>query len=200
MIDIAHTFVSINISLAYYSIAGVPFVGKPLPVVVQGNSFETVTLSGQATEAGTLVVRGCIMQLPGIERHETLLPLLTEDEEESKFMKSIAFLNEGERSKLPSLNDRFDKKRKHISVALSESGEKAETPRKYLELKIVPEQPSLRIRRTSLTNGAVMLYDGETLVILGHCLTEISLTVIHHNSAPPFVSLWKTYLHFQSIS
>lgn len=141
-------------------------MGKPLPVVVQGNSFETITLSGQATEAGTLVVRGCTIQLPGIERHETLLPLLTEDEEESKFMKSIALLNEGERSKLPSLNDRFDKKHKHVSVTLSESGEKPETPRKYLELKIVPEQPSLRIRRTSLTNGAVMLYDGETLVLL----------------------------------
>jgi hypothetical protein len=32
----------------------------------------------------------------------------------------------------------------------------------FVELKVVPEQPLLRIRRTSLTHGAVMLYEGET--------------------------------------
>lgn len=33
---------------------------------------------------------------------------------------------------------------------------------KFLDCKVVPEQPLLRVRRTSLTHGAVMLYDGES--------------------------------------
>lgn len=144
------------------STSGVQFIGKPQAVVIQGNSLESVTLSGQATEAGVLIIRGCNILLPGTERHETVLPTLTEDEEEKRFLKSIAVLNEGERSKTPSLGDRLDRKRKHISLASSQGGEKAVGPPKYLEVKIVPEQPCLRIRRTSLTNGAVMLYDGET--------------------------------------
>ena len=39
-------------------------------------------------------------------------------------------------------------------------------PKSFYEVKVVPAQPFLRIRRTSLTNGAVMLYDGETYVIM----------------------------------
>ena len=35
---------------------------------------------------------------------------------------------------------------------------------RFLELKVVPEQPLLRVRRSTLTNGSVMLYDGETYV------------------------------------
>lgn len=102
------------------------------------------------------------MLLPGVERHEIVLPVLSEEEEEDRFLKSVAQFNEGERAKSPSLNDRFDKKRKHVSAVLSETSDKASKPSKFLELKVVPEQPYLRIRRTSLTNGAVMLYDGET--------------------------------------
>ena len=137
-------------------------MSKAQSVIIQGNSAESVTLSGRATEAGTLFVRGCSVTLPGVERHEIPLPVLTEEEEENRFLKSIAQLNEGERVKSPSLNDRLDRRRKHVGTVLSETGEKAARPRKYLELKIVPEQPCLRIRRTSLTNGAVMLYEGET--------------------------------------
>ncbi|EJD06035.1 Trs120-domain-containing protein [Fomitiporia mediterranea MF3/22] len=157
--------VALDILEVQLSTSGAPFVGKPQPVVIPGNSFETVTLSGQATEAGILVVRGCSVLLPGTERHETLLPILSEDEEESRFLKAIANLNEEGRSKTPSLNERFDRRRKHTSAISSDAGEKAPKPIKYLELKIVPEQPYLRIRRTSLTNGAVMVYDGETSII-----------------------------------
>lgn len=32
---------------------------------------------------------------------------------------------------------------------------------RYLACKVVPEQPLIRIRSTSLTHGALMLYDGE---------------------------------------
>ncbi|OCB84083.1 hypothetical protein A7U60_g8755 [Sanghuangporus baumii] len=147
------------------STTGVPFVGRPRSVVIQGNSSETVTLSGQATEPGTLVVRGCKVLLPGVERHEIVLPILSEEEEEDRFLKSVAQFNEGERAKSPSLNDRFDKKCKHISTVISEASDKAMKPSRFLELEVVPEQPCLRIRRTSLTNGAVMLYDGETSTI-----------------------------------
>ncbi|KAH8117559.1 Trs120-domain-containing protein [Phellopilus nigrolimitatus] len=148
------------------STTGVSFVCNPSPVMIQPNSFETVTLTGRTTESGTLIIRGCIVQLPGLERHEALLPSRTDEEEEKHFLKSIAQLNEDERSKSLSLNDRLVKRRyTHDSNVPLEKDSKPIAPLKYLELKIVPEQPFLRIRRTSLTNGAVMLYDGEYSII-----------------------------------
>ena len=140
---------------------GVPFIGKPQSIVLQGTSTENLTLAGRASESGTLVVRGCKVSLPGIEHHETLLPILSEEEEEKTLLDAITLINEKERRKPSSLMEKWDKN-KISDPTSSERSSKPPVPPRYLELRIVPEQPTLRIRRTSLSNGAVMLYEGES--------------------------------------
>jgi hypothetical protein len=52
-----------------------------------------------------------------------------------------------------------------------------------LECKVVPEQPLLRIRRTSLTHGAVMLYNGEMLVRFhSRTLSDADYWQVYHSS------------------
>ena len=77
-------------------------------------------------------------------------------------MKDIAQRNALDKQKMCCLEDRIQRQRNgvHKRASLQEKDSTKVTPR-YLEVRVVPEQPSLRIRRTSLTNGAVMLYDGE---------------------------------------
>lgn len=75
---------------------------------------------------------------------------------------------EVERTKWTGLDARpaKEKERKGQSVlpGAPERSEKSEKAMRFLECKVVPEQPLLRVRRTSLTHGAVMLYDGESYV------------------------------------
>ena len=150
--------ITLHLTIGCPSTTGIPFVSNPVQLELQPNSSELVTMSGKAIAAGTLIVRGCFMQLPGVEVHETLLPVLSEEEEERRFMRIVAELNEADRTKFPNLSDRLNKKRE--SADGKQSRNSAST--KHLTLKIVPEQPNMSIRRTSLTNGAVMLYEGET--------------------------------------
>ena len=71
-----------------------------------------------------------------------------------------------ERTKWTGLDARpaKEKERRCLSAlpGASEKLEKSEKVMRFLGCKVVPEQPLLRVRRTSLTHGAVMLYDGES--------------------------------------
>ncbi len=136
------------------------FVSKPIAVVVPANSFHPVTISGKATESGMLTIRGCIVQAPGGASREFVLPLATEEEEERKSRRRSAIECETGRSKHSGLDSRPWQK---FSKRASEVEAKSSTKRtvRYIECVVVPEQPLLRIRRTSLTHGAVMLYNGE---------------------------------------
>lgn len=146
-----------------YSTSGVAFESKASPVVVPANSFHPVTITGKATEAGLLVIRGCIVQAPGGLSREFVLPLSTEEEEERKSRRRSAIECETGRSKHSGLASRpWEKASKRASgqVATTTSTSTKKVVR-FLECTVVPEQPLLRIRRTSLTHGAVMLYNGE---------------------------------------
>lgn len=146
-----------------HSTSGVAFESKASPVVVPANSFHPVTITGKATEAGLLVIRGCIVQAPGGLSREFVLPLSTEEEEERKSRRRSAIECEAGRSKHSGLASRpWEKasKRESGQVATTTSTSTKKVVR-FLECTVVPEQPLLRIRRTSLTHGAVMLYNGE---------------------------------------
>ncbi|KAI0375001.1 hypothetical protein BV20DRAFT_1041173 [Pilatotrama ljubarskyi] len=151
------------------STSGVPFVSKASPVVVPANSFHPVTISGKALEAGTLIIRGCIVQAPGGMSREFVLPLSTEEEEERRSRRRSAIECETGRSKHAGLDSRpWEKSSKRASTqagTVSTSSSTAKKTIRLLECKVVPEQPLLRIRRTSLTHGAVMLYNGEMSTI-----------------------------------
>ncbi|KAI0720991.1 TRAPP II complex [Cerioporus squamosus] len=147
------------------STSGVTFISKPCAVVVPANSFHPVTITGKAVESGALTVRGCIVQAPGGVSREFVLPLATEEEEERKSRRRSAIECETGRSKHSGLDSRpWQKSSKRGSTQVVASSSTKKTVR-FIECVVVPEQPLLRIRRTSLTHGAVMLYNGEMSTI-----------------------------------
>ncbi|KAI0670282.1 TRAPP II complex [Trametes maxima] len=147
------------------STSGVPFVSKASPVIVPANSYHPVTISGKALEPGTLIVRGCIVQAPGGASREFVLPLSTEEEEERRSRRRSAIECETGRSKHAGLDSRPWEKSSKRGSTQAGSGAAAKKTIKFLECNVVPDQPLLRIRRTSLTHGAVMLYNGEMSTI-----------------------------------
>ena len=94
---------------------------------------------------------------------EYVLPLYTVEEEQRLARKRRSIISESGRSKYVGL-DRYlwiaeQKRRSTHSKELA-----LEPSFRFLECKVVPEQPLLRIRRTSVTHGGLMLYDGERCV------------------------------------
>ncbi|TFK54866.1 hypothetical protein OE88DRAFT_1653405 [Heliocybe sulcata] len=150
------------------STSGVPFQGKEVPVVVPGNSFHPVTLTGKPTEAGMLVIRGCIVQALGGAPREFTLPLSTDEEEERRSRRRSAIDCEVGRTKysgLMALSWEKLAKRASGSGTKGAASSRAPPPPRFLECRIIPDQPLLRIRRISVTHGAVMMYNGETSTI-----------------------------------
>ncbi|KAI9466349.1 TRAPP II complex [Lactarius psammicola] len=135
-----------NLSL---STSGVAFDTKPISLTIPANSYHPVTLSGKPLEDGSLVVRGCRVQAPGGASREFLLPLATAEEEEHRLRGRSATACESGRTKYSGLESRLRKSGKRNSALV------------FLECTVVPEQPLLRIRWSSLVHGAVMLYNGE---------------------------------------
>ncbi|PBK78204.1 hypothetical protein ARMSODRAFT_947080 [Armillaria solidipes] len=157
------------------STTGVPFESTPTRVLIPPESDYRVVISGKATQNGTLAIRGCIVQAPAGAPREFVIPLATDEELERRARRRGALQCEMGRSKYSGL-DAFpwEKASKCGSKQLARSPSKL-IPR-FLECKVVPEQPLLRIRRTSVAHGALMLYDGER--------STIRLTVENVSSLP----------------
>ncbi|KAG8836757.1 hypothetical protein FRC18_010798 [Serendipita sp. 400] len=161
----------LELSNVQLSTSGVPFQSQPVTVTIPANSFCPVTLVGIAELPGLLTIRGCFAQTAGCETREFLLPLST-DEEESKMEKRRTMKEaELDRFKFTGLDARpSHREKKRLSFAVTTGAQPTTTsnepaPTKFVECRVVPEQPLLRIRRTSLTHGAVMMYDGESTTI-----------------------------------
>ncbi|THH33843.1 hypothetical protein EUX98_g252 [Antrodiella citrinella] len=152
----------LELSSLSLSTTGVRIDTKAVPVIIPANSFHPVTVIAKPLEPGLLVVRGCVVQAPGGVSQEFALPLSTEEEEEKQLRRRSARDCEAGRSKYAGLESRpWSKDTKRASGTIQSS---QKVPR-FLQCQVVPEQPLLRIRRTSLTHGAVMLYNGETTTI-----------------------------------
>ncbi|KAJ3559110.1 hypothetical protein NM688_g536 [Phlebia brevispora] len=149
----------LDLSSLMLSTSGAAIEAKPIAVTIPANSYHPVTMSGTALEAGILTIRGCIVQAPGGAPREFLLPASTEEEETKRSRRWSAIECETGRFKRSGLDSRpWERQAKRIS---STAPTAHTTPLRFLECKVVPQQPLLRIRRTSLTHGALMLYDGE---------------------------------------
>lgn len=105
---------------------------------------------------------------------EFILPLHTEQEEERIMKKKSKLACEFGRYKYSGIESfpwRKEKRSRESRVLSTGSGSGstmgsiAISSFKFLECKVVPEQPLLRIRRTTVTHGALMLYDGERTTI-----------------------------------
>ncbi|PFH54333.1 hypothetical protein AMATHDRAFT_72835 [Amanita thiersii Skay4041] len=152
------------------STSGVQFHSQPTKVVIPGCSFHQIVLAGTPVSIGTLVVRGCIVQAPGGSSREFILPLLTPEEEERLAHQRSVMTCELDRHKYSGLDCLPWKRTKKRASA----GKQVVS--RFLECNVIPEQPLLRIRRTSVTHGAVMLYDGER--------TSIRLTIENVSHLP----------------
>ncbi|GAA5969112.1 hypothetical protein JCM3765_002183 [Sporobolomyces pararoseus] len=137
------------------STSGVPFAADPLSTIVPPGSFHTVRLSGTPRQAGILLVRGCNIRLAGCSSREFVLPVWDE-EEEIRRQKAALLDTSKERVKSSGLDA--------ISAPSTASSDPSKDS-KFLECIVVPEQPLLWMRSTSLTHGALMLYDGEVSTI-----------------------------------
>ncbi|KAK4051457.1 hypothetical protein OIV83_002941 [Microbotryomycetes sp. JL201] len=138
------------------STSGVGFISEPVPTVVPPGSFHTVRLRGTPLEAGCLTVRGCWIQLVGCPSREFLLPVWSE-EAETKRQRAEMLDTRRERVKKQGLS----------AFASHSNGEDDGETRDmtFLECSVVPEMPLMWMRSTSLTHGALMLYDGERTTI-----------------------------------
>ena len=115
-----------------------------------------------------MTLRGCYVQAPGGAPREFILPILTDDEEEQLARKKGMLACESGRWKYSGTESLLWKK---INSCVRTQTTTPTKPFRFLDCKVVPEQPLLRIRRTSVTHGAVMLYDGETYSVYC-CSTE----------------------------
>lgn len=128
-------------------------------VTIPAGTLHQAVITGTATETGTLILRGCFVQAPGGIAREYILPLHTNEEEDRLSRKRRTILTENGRSKCSGL-ERLPWSKVQTNKTMR-SLQAASRPLRFLECKVIPEQPLIRIRRTSVTHGALMLYDGE---------------------------------------
>jgi hypothetical protein len=146
-------------NLVDYSTTGVAFDSKSVAVSIPANSLHPVVITGKALQPGVLVIRGCLVRAPGGASMEFALPLSTDEEDSRVSRKRSAMQCERGRSKYSGLDSfPWEKAKKRGSIRIS-------IPRReslrFLECRVVEEQPLLRVRRSSVTHGALMLYNGE---------------------------------------
>ncbi|KAG8217536.1 TRAPP II complex [Butyriboletus roseoflavus] len=131
-------------------------------IIIPANSVHSVTVSAIAKKSGVLVVKGCIVHAHNGAPKRFLIPVSTEAEEEHQSRMQSMMMCESGRTKYSGLDSRlWDKGGKRFTNFFLPSKLKT----RFLECVVVPEQPLLRLRWTSLTHAAVMLYNGEKSTI-----------------------------------
>ncbi|KAG2134424.1 TRAPP II complex [Suillus bovinus] len=145
------------------STTGVEFESSPVSaLVIPPNTLYPVTIIGTAKTQGTLVFQGCVVQAPWGAPREFLLPVPTDADQNLFARRQSAVRCETGRTKYWGLDSLpWKKNTKRLSTLLPS----LKNPPQFLQCVVVPEQPLLRIRWTSLTHGAVMLYNGEESTI-----------------------------------
>jgi hypothetical protein len=143
----------------------VPFVTNPHPIALGPGGFQTVRLSGVATTPGSLEIRGVTLRLQDGSTTDILLPHISDKERSKRDKRKSRVIADAAKFKRQGMEARW-------SMASQSSGQldldrrtstSASAPAtKWLECKVVEEQPVVWIKKTSLTHGTVMLYNGET--------------------------------------
>ncbi|KAG8746899.1 hypothetical protein FRC10_003070 [Ceratobasidium sp. 414] len=136
------------------STTGVAIQTTPVSLLIPANSFHVKHVVCTPLEAGRLIIRGCIVQLPNSAPKEFTLPLASDALEESQEKRRSKRLDELVRVKTSGLDAR---RRSTLLIG----GPVADRKEEFVECRVVPQLPLLRVRRTSLTHGALMLYAGE---------------------------------------
>lgn len=140
------------------STTGTRFDTKGVHLTVPANSYHQFTLHGTAMEPGTLSVKGCVVEISGATR-EYQFSHMGEEEGQAQALRRGLVAAQLERPKFPGLAGHLQL----MDSALFAIPKLPTTPN-FVTVVVVQPQPLLRIRRTSLTHGSLMLYAGETYV------------------------------------
>ncbi|CEI93174.1 hypothetical protein RMCBS344292_07414 [Rhizopus microsporus] len=125
------------------STSGVAFQGIPSAISIPANTTTSILLAGIPEETGTLIVKGCKVQIVGFLEQEFLVEL-----------GNTAFSNNGIiKIKKCGLDAVKCKRTRELS------GESEQHI--FHTFTVVDEQPLLKIKNTSLLHNAMMLYEGE---------------------------------------
>ncbi|KZT42062.1 hypothetical protein SISSUDRAFT_980977 [Sistotremastrum suecicum HHB10207 ss-3] len=148
---------------------GVSFHSQPVTLQLPPASVHVTQLSGTPLEDGILTIHGCLIQcLHGAPR-EFVLELPTDAKETDASRRTSGQQFDLERVKYSGLEARPREKDKRRSGAPVPNAKPVvngvHASGRFLRCTVVPEQPLVQIRRTSLNHGAVMLYEGESSII-----------------------------------
>lgn len=129
---------------------GIAFEAVPTQVALAPGSMHTIRLSGYPLEPGILVFRGVSLKLADCIEREFVVEAEPANVNVRDTMNSIAS-DAAERMKKSGLEAR-----QNLRLAPGQPG-----ACKFLECRVAPAQPLLRVVSTSLAHGSLMLYDGE---------------------------------------
>lgn len=143
--------------------AGAPFITNPLPLILPASSVQTVRVTGMAPNAGSLEIRGVGIRLMDGSSAEFLLPVVDGAGARRDSKHRSRLQAEAAKTKQCGLDARKSLLFTHDENGLPPLPAKEE--HRWLQCNVVKEQPLLWIRKTSLSHGTVMLFDGEKSVI-----------------------------------
>lgn len=131
---------------------GAPFVTSPLPLILPALSVQTVRVTGHAPNAGSLQIRGVNVPLMDGSSAEFLIPVIDSAEQKRDSKHRSRLQAEVMKTKRQGLEARQ-------SAIVPET---TSDNHRWLECTVVEEQPLLWIKKTTLSHGTIMLYNGET--------------------------------------
>ncbi|OCF62347.1 hypothetical protein L486_02015 [Kwoniella mangroviensis CBS 10435] len=148
--------------------SGVPFITSPLPLTLPSNSVQTVRVTGQSPIFGSMSIKGVSIRLNDGSSSEFLIPIIdgkAKSKLDKRKSKIKSDLSKVKRSGLDARFKSIETSKTPHAHAHSHGLEDGAVDKKWLECKVVPELPLAWIKKTSLTHGTVMLYNGETSTI-----------------------------------
>ena len=134
------------------------------------NAVQSIKVSAFASAPGTLTIKGCFVRLNDGSEAEFLLPVHDAAEERRQRKRASQRLDSERTLKLGGIQRVLGARAKRESRAggaglTTDDGPAEIAPdATFVKCEVLPEQPTMRIRGTSLTHGALMLYAGEECV------------------------------------
>jgi hypothetical protein len=142
------------------STSGVPLITSPLSLILPAVSVQTVRITGLASTPGLLALQGVHVRLQDGSSTDIYLPVDGLGDKDRRDKRRSRVMAEESKVKRVGLEARRAAGSR-VNMEDGEMDKKGDDGRKWLECKVVDEQPLLWIRKTSLTHGTVMLYSGE---------------------------------------
>ncbi|KAG0361102.1 hypothetical protein BGZ54_009227 [Gamsiella multidivaricata] len=138
------------------STSGVEFEAIPTSTMIPAQTTVSIKVAGIPKNPGELVIRGCIVQIAHCAEEEFFVTNPRTGEPADTCSKTDTASNDA--------IARF-KKRGLESFTTKKIKDGAASEPKFATTSVIPIQPLLKIRETSLQHGSVMLFEGERTII-----------------------------------